>query len=170
MFASMGRALGVFASPDVFGVLLKAVLLTLVLFALGLEEVGFVTGRNLASRFRSIDALLNASPEDILQTPGVGPIMAQTIHRQLADKDMRALIARLREAGLRFEVEGPAPREGHLAGNTFVLTGTLMCVGSIAEFLWVRPTFRPTLFAAGWVTAIASFWLRRVSIRSLGKF
>jgi DNA ligase (NAD+) len=96
-----------------------------VLFALGLEEVGSVTGRNLASRFRSIDALLSASVEDILQTPGVGPIMAQTIHEQLADEDMRGLIARLREAGLAFELEGPAPGEGHLAGATFVLTGTL---------------------------------------------
>jgi DNA ligase (NAD+) len=38
---------------------------------------------------------------------------------------MRELIARLREAGLRFEVEGAAPGEGHLAGSTFVLTGTL---------------------------------------------
>ena len=47
-----------------------------VLFAIGLEEVGFVTGRNLAQRFRSIDALLAASAEEIEQTPGVGPKMA----------------------------------------------------------------------------------------------
>jgi len=96
-----------------------------VLFALGLEEVGAVTGRNLAQQFRSIDALLAASPEDILATPGVGPIMAQAIHRQLAEPQMRELIGRLREAGLRFEVEGAPPGEGPLAGGTFVLTGTL---------------------------------------------
>jgi len=96
-----------------------------VLFALGLEEVGAVTGRNLAQQFRSIDALLAASPEDILATPGVGPIMAQAIHRQLAEPQMRELIGRLREAGLRFEVEGAPPGEGPLAGRTFVLTGTL---------------------------------------------
>ncbi|HEX2016395.1 MAG TPA: NAD-dependent DNA ligase LigA [Solirubrobacteraceae bacterium] len=96
-----------------------------VLFALGLEEVGAVTGRNLAAQFRSIDALLAASAEDILQTPGVGPIMAQAIHRQLAEPSMRELIGQLRDAGLRFEVEGAPPGQGPLAGATFVLTGTL---------------------------------------------
>ena len=42
------------------------------LFAIGIEEVGYVTGRNLAAQFRSIDALLAATPEEIAQTPGVG--------------------------------------------------------------------------------------------------
>jgi DNA ligase (NAD+) len=96
-----------------------------VLFAIGLEEVGFVTGRNLASRFRSIDALLAATPQQIQETPGVGPIMAQRIHDQLADDGMRALIDDLRGQGIRFEEEGPPPGEGPLSGKTFVLTGTL---------------------------------------------
>src|SRR6202008_4994471 len=42
-----------------------------VLFAIGLEEVGSVTGRNLAQQFRTIDALLAATPEQIQMTPGV---------------------------------------------------------------------------------------------------
>jgi DNA ligase (NAD+) len=96
-----------------------------VLFAIGLEEVGFVTGRNLAQRFRTIDALLDATPEQIRDTPGVGPIMAQRIHRQLADPQMRALIADLRAQGIRFEEDGPPPGEGPLSGKTLVLTGTL---------------------------------------------
>jgi DNA ligase (NAD+) len=96
-----------------------------VLFAIGLEEVGFVTGRTLAQRFRTIDALLDATPEQIRDTPGVGPIMAQRIHRQLADPQMRALIADLRAQGIRFEEEGPPPGEGPLSGKTLVLTGTL---------------------------------------------
>ena len=54
------------------------------LFALGIEEVGEVTGRNLAQRFRDIDALLAASPEEIAQTPGVGEKMAASIRAQLA--------------------------------------------------------------------------------------
>jgi len=95
------------------------------LFAVGLEEVGFVTGRNLAQRFRSIDALLAAGEEEILQTSGVGPKMAQRIHEQLADEQMLALIADLRSEGVRMELEGPPPGEGPLAGKTFVLTGTL---------------------------------------------
>jgi len=95
------------------------------LFAIGLEEVGSVTGRNLAQRFRSIDNLLAASAEETEQTSGVGPKMARRIAEQLADDQMRALIADLRAEGVRMEVEGPPPGEGPLAGKTFVLTGTL---------------------------------------------
>jgi DNA ligase (NAD+) len=96
-----------------------------VLFALGIEEVGEVTGRNIAQRFRDIDALLAASPEEIEQTPGVGEKMAASIRMQLDDGRMRELIADLRELGLRFAEEGPAPSEGPLNGKTLVLTGTL---------------------------------------------
>jgi DNA ligase (NAD+) len=96
-----------------------------VLYALGIEEVGYVTGRNLAQQFRTIDALMAASPEQIEQTPGVGPKMAVTIHDQLHDELMGSLIADLRAEGLRFEQEGPPPGEGPLAGKTLVLTGSL---------------------------------------------
>jgi DNA ligase (NAD+) len=96
-----------------------------VLYALGIEDVGYVTGRNLAQHFRSIDALLAAPPEEIEQTPGVGPKMAQTIHSQLSDERMRSLIDDLRGCGLAFAQEGPPPGEGPLANSTFVLTGTL---------------------------------------------
>ncbi len=96
-----------------------------VLFALGIEGVGEVTGRSLAQRFRSIDALLAAGAEQIEETPGIGPIVAALIAGQLEDERMRALIERLRAAGLRLEEEGPAPQQGPLSGRTFVLTGTL---------------------------------------------
>jgi DNA ligase (NAD+) len=96
-----------------------------VLYALGIEEVGYVTGRNLAQQFRTIDALLAATPEEIEQTPGVGPKMARTIHAQLHDEQMRALIEDLRGCGLTLAEEGPPPGEGPLANQTFVLTGTL---------------------------------------------
>ena len=97
----------------------------IVLFAIGIEGVGYVTGRNLAAQFRSIDALLDATPEQIAETPGIGPIVAQLIHDQLADEQMRALIDDLRQLGLHFEQEGPPPGEGPLREKTFVLTGTL---------------------------------------------
>jgi len=96
-----------------------------VLFALGIEEVGEVTGRNLAQRFRDIDALLNASPEELAQTPGVGEKMAHSIGAQLHDERMLKLIEDLRAQGLRFHEEGPPPSEGPLAGSTLVLTGSL---------------------------------------------
>ena len=95
------------------------------LYALGIEEVGGVTGRNLAQQFRTIDALLAADVEAIEITPGVGPKMARTIHDQLHDEQMLALIEELRRRGLRLEEEGSPPGEGPLAGKTLVLTGTL---------------------------------------------
>jgi DNA ligase (NAD+) len=96
-----------------------------VLFAIGIVEVGDVIGRALAQQFRTIDALLDATVEQLTETPDVGAIMAERIRDQLDDPAMRELIAALRELGLRFEEEGPAPGEGPLAGQTFVLTGTL---------------------------------------------
>jgi DNA ligase (NAD+) len=96
-----------------------------VLFAAGIEEVGYVTGRNLAQHFRSLEALLGADPEAIEETQGVGPKMATVIHDQLADEQMRALLTDLRDEGLSFAVEGPPPGAGPLAGKTLVLTGTL---------------------------------------------
>jgi DNA ligase (NAD+) len=96
-----------------------------VLFALGIEEVGYITGRNLAQHFRTMAALLDAPPEQIEQAQGVGPKMAATIYEQLQDEHMRKLIEALRERGLRMEEEGPPPGEGPLADKTFVLTGTL---------------------------------------------
>jgi DNA ligase (NAD+) len=96
-----------------------------VLFAIGIEEIGYVTGRNIAQQFRTVDALLTATPEQIEETQGVGPKMATVIHEQLADRSMRDLIEDLRGLGLRFEEEGPPPGEGPLAGQSLVLTGTL---------------------------------------------
>jgi DNA ligase (NAD+) len=96
-----------------------------VLFALGIEEVGEVTGRNLAQRFRDIDSLLRASVEQIAETPGVGEKMAHSIRTQLDEQHMREVIADLRLMGLRFEQDGPAASDGPFAGLTVVLTGTL---------------------------------------------
>jgi DNA ligase (NAD+) len=96
-----------------------------VLFAIGIPEVGDVTGRALAQQFRTVDALLAADPEQLEQTQGVGPKMAKVIHAQLADQSMRTLIDELRGFGVTFEEAGPPPGEGPLAGKTFVLTGTL---------------------------------------------
>jgi DNA ligase (NAD+) len=96
-----------------------------VLFAIGIEGVGYVTGRNLAAQFRTSEALLAATPEQIAGTPGIGPIVAQLIGDQLADPKMVDLIGDLRGLGLQLEQEGPPPGEGPLRDQTFVLTGTL---------------------------------------------
>jgi DNA ligase (NAD+) len=96
-----------------------------VLYAVGIEEVGYVIGRNLAQHFRRVDALLAASPEEIEQTQGVGQKMAAKIHEQLSDPAIRALLDDLKSLGLTLQEIGPPPGEGPLAGKTLVLTGTL---------------------------------------------
>jgi DNA ligase (NAD+) len=98
-----------------------------VLYALGLEGVGYVTGEALAEHFGSIDALSAADAEEIDKVEGVGPIMAEQIREELADEATQELIARLRERGLRFELseEERKAEGGALQDRTFVLTGTL---------------------------------------------
>ncbi len=97
-----------------------------VLYALGIPGIGYVNARALAQQFASMDALMEATPEEIVETPGIGPILARTIAETLSEEEPRALIERLRGHGLKMESEGPLPGEdGKLSGLTFVLTGTL---------------------------------------------
>jgi len=112
-----------------------------VLFALGIEEVGEVTGRNLAQGLREIDALLAASEQDIAQIPGIGEKMAASIVAQLHDERMLALIDDLRQIGLRLREEGPPPSQGPLAGKTLVLTGSMP--------QWSREMATERILAAG---------------------
>jgi DNA ligase (NAD+) len=97
-----------------------------VLYGLGIPGVGYVNARNLARHLRSMDALLEASEEQLVEVEGIGPIMAGTIAETLAEDRTRDLIQRFRDHGLKMEEEGPAaPAEGPLVGKTLVLTGTL---------------------------------------------
>ena len=94
--------------------------------ALGIPGFGGVNARKLTAHFRTIDALLEADPEQIAETEGIGPILAEQLHATLAEERTRRIIERLRTAGLQFEEKGPAPGTvGPLAGKTFVITGTL---------------------------------------------
>jgi DNA ligase (NAD+) len=97
-----------------------------VLYGLGIPGVGFVNARNLARNLRSMDALFEASEDQLTEVEGIGPIMARTIAETLAEERTRELVERLRGYGLKMEEEGPeAPADGPLAGKTIVLTGTL---------------------------------------------
>ncbi|HEY1594254.1 MAG TPA: NAD-dependent DNA ligase LigA [Thermoleophilaceae bacterium] len=98
-----------------------------VLYALGIPGIGGVNARNLAARFGSMDALLDANEEQIVETEGVGPVMATTLIEWLSEERTRELIERLRGLGLQMEQEGGAipGTTGPLAGKTFVITGTL---------------------------------------------
>jgi DNA ligase (NAD+) len=98
-----------------------------VLFGLGLAGVGAVNAEALAMHFGSIAELAAAQPEQIEEVDGIGPILAEQVAEQLADEHVVALIDRLRERGLRLELDAADRRAegGVLAGRTFVLTGTL---------------------------------------------
>jgi DNA ligase (NAD+) len=98
-----------------------------VLFALGLPGVGYVTAQALAEHFGSMDALMEADTEAIQEVDGVGPILAEQVREELAEKPTQELIRRLREHGLRFELDAAERRQegGPLEGKTLVLTGTL---------------------------------------------
>jgi DNA ligase (NAD+) len=97
-----------------------------VLYGLGIPGVGYVNARNLARHLRSMDALLAATEDELVEVEGIGPIMARTIVETLAEDRTQELIERFRKHGLKMEEEGPAaPAEGPLVGKTLVLTGTL---------------------------------------------
>ena len=97
-----------------------------VLYGLGIPGVGYVNARNLARHLRSMDALLKATEDQLVEVEGIGPIMARTIAETLAEDRTQELVGRLRGYGLKMEEEAPAaPSEGPLVGKTLVLTGTL---------------------------------------------
>ncbi len=69
---------------------------------------GSCNARALADQFRSMDALIAATPEQIEETPGIGPVLARTIAQTLDEERVKELVERLRGHGLQLEQEGPA--------------------------------------------------------------
>jgi DNA ligase (NAD+) len=97
-----------------------------VLFGLNIPQVGWVTAQNLARHFGSVDALRDASQEEIEEVEGIGPDRAEAIAEWFADDENRALVEELRALGLVLEAgEAERPVAGPLTGNTYVITGTL---------------------------------------------
>ena len=104
----------------------KAIPFRRVLFGLNIPDVGFVTAQNLARHFGSVDRLLRASQEEIMECEGIGTDRAESIAEWFADDDNRRLVDELRKLGLRFESgDEDRPPEGPLNGQTYVITGTL---------------------------------------------
>jgi DNA ligase (NAD+) len=97
-----------------------------VLFGLNIPQLGWVTAQSLARHFADVDRLLEASQENVEEVDGIGPDRAEAIVEWFQDEQNRALVAELRELGLRFELgEEDRPKEGPLTGKTYVITGTL---------------------------------------------
>ncbi|WP_199541533.1 NAD-dependent DNA ligase LigA [Paraburkholderia kururiensis] len=98
------------------------------LYALGIRHVGESTAKDLAKHFGSLEPVMNASVEELLEVNDVGPVVAESIHQFFAEEHNRTVIEQLRAPGRVTWAEGPpAPRapQGMLAGKTVVLTGTL---------------------------------------------
>jgi DNA ligase (NAD+) len=104
----------------------KAIPFSRVLFGLNIPDVGWVTAQSLARHFEEVDRLLAADAEMVEDVDGIGPDRAESIATWFSDPRNRALVAELRELGLRFEIgDEDRPREGPLTGKTYVITGTL---------------------------------------------
>ncbi len=103
----------------------KSTTLARFIYALGIRHVGESTAKSLAKHFGNLDALLEATEEQILAVDDIGPVVAQSILTFLHDPINRELIAQLRAAGLHWDEGEPELRSQHLNGKTFVLTGTL---------------------------------------------
>jgi DNA ligase (NAD+) len=108
------------------------------IYALGIRNVGEVTAKDLASHFGSMDGLMDAGVEQLLEVPDVGPIVADSIAAFFREPHNRDVIRNLRELGVRWTEAaggagaapsgtGSATREaaGAFAGKIVVLTGTL---------------------------------------------
>lgn len=100
-----------------------------VLAGLAIPHVGEATAELLAQRFGNVDAIMNASQDDLSRVEGVGPVMAHDIHAYFQDSSHQKLIEELRKVGVKLAEEPkqkPAQLGGaDLGGKTFVVTGTL---------------------------------------------
>jgi DNA ligase (NAD+) len=96
-------------------------------YALGIRNVGEATAADLARHFGALDRLMDATEEQLLEVPDVGPVVAMSIRRFFAERHNREVIEQLRAGGVHWDEHEPAPAKpaGRLAGRTFVLTGTL---------------------------------------------
>jgi len=103
----------------------KTPVLDRLLYALGIREVGEVTARSLAIHFRTLEKLIEASEDDLIEVPDVGPIVASHVHAFFREQHNVEVIGELEQAGLHWTAvetgAGPQP----LAGQTWVLTGAL---------------------------------------------
>ncbi len=96
------------------------------LFGLGIRHVGEATAKALARHFGSLDAIMDASVEGLLEVADVGPVVAQSIHTFFGQPHNREVVAQLRACGLQWEEGAPAERKPTpLSGKTLVITGTL---------------------------------------------
>ncbi len=97
-----------------------------VLFGLNIPKIGWVLARNLARHLGSIDALIEASQEELELVEGIGPDRAELVAEWFAEEENVALVRELASLGLTMTAgEAERPADGPLTGQQYVITGTL---------------------------------------------
>jgi DNA ligase (NAD+) len=100
------------------------------IFGLGIRHVGEATAKELARHFGRLDALMQASDEQLLAVADVGPVVARSIHTFFAQPHNREVVEQLRALGVRWTEGEPAAAAAlPLSGKTLVITGTLPSMG-----------------------------------------
>lgn len=99
------------------------------LVALGIKHLGPAAAESLARRFGSLDALAEASPEDLAAIDGVGSVIADSVAQWFTEKRHKLVINKLRKGGVRFDNVTFVDAPQTLAGKTIVVTGTLSTLG-----------------------------------------
>lgn len=94
------------------------------IFALGIRFVGETTAKHLADHFLDIDRLRDASEEELLEVPEIGPKVATAIREWMSKKSLVSELDRLREYGVEIQT-AKRNAEGPLSGKSFLITGTL---------------------------------------------
>ena len=95
------------------------------LVGLSIRHVGTTAAQDIARHFRTIDAVMQAAPEELAAVEGVGPVVAQALAAWFADERHREIVERIRAGGARMEDEGADQGPRPLEGVTIVVTGTL---------------------------------------------
>ena len=101
------------------------------LFGLGIKEVGAKMAKTLSRIYGNLDNLMNATEEELLEIPDVGPVLAHSLTTWFNDEHNRELVEQLRQAGLNFNFLGSTSKaaNSYFSGKTVVLTGTLDSMG-----------------------------------------
>lgn len=96
-----------------------------VLFALGIRFVGEIAAKTLARKFKNIDKLMSVSTDELLETDGIGKVIAESLINYFASEENRALIERLKSAGLQFSLseEQLSTHSTTLDGQSIVISG-----------------------------------------------
>ncbi|AKR44635.1 NAD-dependent DNA ligase LigA [Methylophilus sp. TWE2] len=103
----------------------KTTTLARFIYALGIRNVGEATAKDLAQHFGSLEALMQASVESLMQVHDVGPVVAEAAFQFFDEPHNREVIAAMRALGVQWADIAKTSTSTAFAGKTFVLTGTL---------------------------------------------